>query len=317
MYRIGIDLGGTNIAAGLVDAHFQIIDKRSVKTNVPRPVHQIMDDMVDLVKSLLSGSGISFADIICIGVGVPCTANPENGHLEDANNLGFEDVPFLALLQQRFPVPVYFGNDANVAAWGEYIAGDYPEDSFIMVTIGTGIGGGIILNGKIWSGINGAAAEFGHMSIDVHGAPCNCGRRGCFEAICSANALAEQARAAMGSAPESLLWTLCGGRLSDMEAKYVFMAAESGDSLAVSLLDRYISYLSEGITNIINIFQPAVLCLGGGVSGAGERLLLPLRRKVSQRIYSKNSRRNTQIVIAKLNNDAGILGAALLGLERQ
>lgn len=317
MYRIGIDLGGTNIAAGLVDEDLRIVDSCSVSTNVPRPVEAIVGDMARLAQILLERNGLKWQDAASVGVGVPCTANPENGHMEDANNLGFEDTPFLSLLAERLPVSVYFDNDANVAAWGEYRSGGYPEDSFLMVTIGTGIGGGIILNGRLWPGINGAAAEFGHMTIDHDGVRCNCGRRGCFEAMASAPALARMAREAMASQPESRLWILCGGDPHRVEAKTVFEGAAAGDPVCSRLLDTYTTILAEGITNLVNIFQPAVLCIGGGVSRAGEALLNPLRQKVAARIYSKNAKRNTRIELAKLDNDAGILGAALLGIGRE
>lgn len=313
MYTIGIDLGGTNIVAGLVDEKLIIVDKCSVKTNAPRPVEAVVEDMVSMANELVNRNRLTMADIASIGVGVPCTANPDNGHLEDANNLGYDDEPFLTLLAEKVPVPVYFDNDANVAAWGEYLAGGYKEDSLVMVTLGTGIGGGIILGGKLWSGINGAAAEFGHMTIDLDGTPCNCGRIGCFEAMASANALISQAREAMPRYPESVLWKLCGGDLQKVEAKTVFDGAAAKDEASMEILDRYVTYLAEGIANIINIFQPAILCIGGGVSKAGDALLIPLREKVAQRIYSKNSNRNTVIELAKLDSDAGVLGAALLG----
>lgn len=316
MYRIGIDLGGTNIVAGLVDEHLKITDKCSVKTNVPRPVESIVSDMARMVRTLMERNQLKDGDVASVGVGVPCTANPDNGHMEDANNLGFDDVPFLSLLAEKVPCPVCFDNDANVAAWGEYQNGNYPEDSFVMVTLGTGIGGGIILNGKLWPGINGAAAEFGHMTVDYDGVPCNCGRKGCFEAMASANALIAQAKERMQMSPQSLLWSLCGGNMEKVEARTVFEAAAAGDEIAADLLDRYTTYLAEGITNIINIFQPAVVCIGGGVSRAGAALLLPLREKTAQRIYSKNSKRNAKIVLAELDNDAGVLGAALLGMRR-
>lgn len=315
MYRIGIDLGGTNIVAGLVDENLRITDKCSVKTNVPRPIEAMVEDMVQLVSALLERNGLCCDDVRSVGVGVPCTANPENGHLEDANNLGFEDELFLPLLAEKLPCPVYFDNDANVAAWGEYRAGDYPEDSFIMMTIGTGIGGGIILGGKLHTGINGAAAEFGHMSIAYDGIPCNCGRKGCFEAMASATALIRQGQQRMAQDRNTLLWKLCRGKQENLEAKTVFDAAAVGDRVAMELLDSYTTVLAEGIANIINIFQPAVLCIGGGVSKAGQMLLQPVRNKVSQRIYSKNAKRNTTIQLAKLDNDAGVLGAALLGTE--
>lgn len=317
MYRIGIDLGGTNIVVGLVEQDFRIVDKCSVKTQVPRSVESITADMAQMARTLLERNRLLWQDVASVGVGVPGTANPENGHMEDANNLGFDDVPFLPLLAKKIPVPVHFGNDANVAAWGEYLTGGYQEDSFVMVTVGTGIGGGIILGGSLWPGINGAAAEFGHMTIDHDGVPCNCGRRGCFEAMASANALITQAREQMRKHPESLLWSLCGGNAAKVEAKTVFDGAAAGDETARELLDVYITYLAEGITNIINVFQPAVLCVGGGVSRAGEVLLRPLREEVARRVYSRNSKRNTRIELAKLGNDAGILGAALLGSGRQ
>ncbi len=316
MYRIGIDLGGTNIAAGLVEQHLKIADKLSVKTKAPRSAESMIADMVQMAQTLLERNHLGWQDVTSVGVGVPCTAKQENGHMEDANNLGFDDEPFLTLLAEKIPVPVYFDNDANAAAWGEYRTGGYPEDSFVMVTIGTGIGGGIILNGRLWAGINGAAAEFGHMTIDYQGAPCNCGRRGCFETMASANALIAQAREQMLRHPESLLWHLCGGSMDNVEAKTVFDGAAAGDETARKLLDTYTDYLAEGVANIINILQPAVICIGGGVSRAGEALLLPLREKAARHIYSGNSKRNTEIVPAKLDNDAGIIGAALLGSGR-
>ncbi len=313
MYRIGIDLGGTNIVAGLVNEKREIIDLLSVKTNVPRPVESILRDMAALVEQLLARNGLTRQLVESVGVGVPCTANPENGHMEDANNLGFDDAPFLGPLSHLLKLPVYFDNDANVAAWGEYLAGAYEEDSFIMVTIGTGIGGGIILNGRLWPGINGAAAEFGHMTIDMNGMACNCGRRGCFEALASASALADFAREHMRSDPHTRLWELCGGDLGAVEAKTVFDGAQAGDLVSLALLNRYTDPLAQGIANIINIFQPAVLCIGGGISRAGDALLQPLRAKTAKLIYSKNSKKNTRIELARLYNEAGVLGAALLG----
>ncbi|MDE7261491.1 MAG: ROK family protein [Oscillospiraceae bacterium] len=312
MYRIGIDFGGTFIAAGLVDGAMRIVDRASVRTNVPRPIEGMIGDMDSMVRELLERNGLRREQAASVGVGVPGTANVENGHIEDANNLGFDDEPFVPLLEEQLGLPVRFGNDANAAAWGEYRTGNYPEDSFVMMTLGTGIGGGIILNGKLWSGINGAAAEFGHMAIRCGGAPCSCGRSGCFEAYGSATALIRQARERMQADDGTLLWELCGGDLARVEAKTVFDGAEKGDAACVQLLDGYTTCLAEGAANIINLFQPAYLCVGGGVSRAGDALLLPLREKTAKRIYSQNAKRNTQIVLARLDNDAGIIGAALL-----
>lgn len=312
MYRIGIDLGGTFIAAGLVDGSLRIMDKESVRTNAPRPMEAIADDMAALVRTLLARNGLRRENLAAVGVGVPGTANRENGRLEDANNLGFDDEPFVSVLEERLGLPVRFGNDANAAAWGEYQVSGCREGSFIMMTIGTGIGGGVILNGKLWDGINGAAAEFGHMTIRYDGVPCSCGRTGCFEAYASATALIRQARERMETDRETLLWKLCGGDAGRVEARTVFDGAAAGDAACAELLDTYTTYLAEGTANIINLFQPAFLCVGGGVGRAGEALLTPLREKTARRIYSQNAKRNTQIILARLGNDAGIIGAALL-----
>lgn len=313
MYWIGIDFGGTSIVTGLVDENKKIRDRVSVKTRVPRPIEEMADDMVNMVRTLLTRNGLDKTQIRSVGVGVPCTANEETGHMEDANNLGFADVAFVSLLERKLGMPVRMGNDANAAAWGEYMAGDYKEDSMVMVTLGTGIGGGIILNRKLWTGYNYAAGEFGHMTLRMDGVPCTCGRRGCFEAYGSATALISQARERMRWDKDTVLWQLCGGDETRVEAKTVFDGAALGDGASQELVDRYTDYLSEGIASLINIFQPALVCVGGGVSRAGDALLEPLRRKTAEKIYSRNARRNARIVLARLGNDAGILGAALLG----
>lgn len=312
MYRIGIDLGGTFIAAGLVDGSLQLVDKLSVPTRVPRPIGAMVDDMAAMVEELVYRNGLERGDIASLGVGVPCTANRENGHMEDANNLGFDDMLFVPLLEARTGMKVFFENDANAAAWGEYRTSGCREGSFIMMTIGTGIGGGVILDGRLWTGINGAAGEFGHMTIRTGGERCTCGRRGCFEACASATALIRRARARMRAESGTLLWKLCGGDPGRLEAKTVFDGAAAGDRVSARLLDEYIADLAEGAANIINLFQPAWLCIGGGVSRAGDALLLPLREKTRGLIYSKNAKKNTQLILARLDNDAGIIGAALL-----
>lgn len=312
-YRIGIDLGGTNIAAGLVDQERRLIDKLSVKTAAPRPVDSLVRDMADMVRVLMERRGLRRGDILSAGVGVPGTANEETGCIEDADNLGFSNEPFLSKAADALGMPVRFANDANAAAWGEYMAGDYEGGSLVMVTLGTGVGGGIILNGRLWPGANFAAGEFGHMAIRAGGEPCNCGRAGCFESYGSATALIRQARRRMETDRQTALWALCGGDPASLEARTVFDAAARRDRAGLELLDSYTTALSEGLANLINILQPAYLCVGGGVSRAGEALLRPLREKTMDKIYSRNSKRNTRIVLARLDNDAGLIGAALLG----
>ncbi len=312
MYKIGIDLGGTNTVAGLVDENGHILDRASVKTNLPTTMERIVASIIQLTHRLLDDHGLSCRDLASLGVGVPCTANKETGCMEDADHLGFPGGQLVAPLHQALQIPIFIENDANAAAWGEYRAGHYGADSFFLVTLGTGIGGGIICNGKLLPGINHAAGELGHMSIDLKGNPCVCGRRGCFETYGSATALICQTKKAMEADKSTLLWQVCGGNAANVEAKTVFTAAAQGDRLAAQLIDDYTTYLAEGLTNIVNILAPAYLCIGGGVSHAGDRLLIPVRDKIYQRMYAKAEAKKPQIVLAKLHNDAGILGAALL-----
>lgn len=312
MYRIGIDLGGTNIVAGLVNDKLTIVDRTEVKTDTPRSARSIAADLSSMVKLLMDRNHLKREDIASVGVGVPCTANPETGWMEDADHLGFPEAPLVQMLSRQLGLPVRIGNDANVAAWGEYKTGGYQTDSFIMVTLGTGVGGGIILGGALWDGINHAAGEFGHMTISYNGEPCSCGKRGCFELYGSATALVRRATQKMRFDNRTALWELCGYDISKLEAKTVFHASGNGDPTARQLVEEYSDFLAEGLANIINIFQPEYLCIGGGVSRAGEQLLSLLRTKTASRVLTGSSKRNTKIVLAKLDNDAGVIGAALL-----
>jgi glucokinase len=300
MYRIGIDLGGTNTAAGLVDAHGHIVDRESVKTNLPTNLDRIVRDITSLCHILMARNSLEKQDIQMVGVGVPCTANVQTGWMEDADHLGFSGGPLKSQLQVALQLPVAIGNDADCAAWGEYKVGGYDSDSFILVTLGTGVGGGIILGGRLITGVNNAAGEIGHMTIHMDGEPCGCGNNGCFEAYGSASALIRHAREATGEAIT--------------EAKEVFDRAAAGEQVFVRLLDEYTTHLAVGLANLINIFGPAYICIGGGVSLAGDVLLQPVREKTYDRMFAKAASKKPQIILAKLHNDAGILGAALLEL---
>lgn len=298
MYRIGIDLGGTNTVAGLVDSQGKLLDTRAVKTNLPTTLDKIVHNILVLTLQLLNANGLSRAQIASVGVGVPCTADPKSGWMEDADHLGFPGGPLVERLEATLQLPVCIGNDANCAAWGEYIAGGYGCGSLILVTLGTGIGGGIIVDGKLVDGVNHAAGEVGHMMLYADGRPCTCGRNGCFEAHGSATALIRRACAVTGEAIT--------------EAKTVFDRAAAGDAVCISILEEYTECLADGFANLINIFAPDVLCIGGGVSHAGDALLTPVREKTMQRIYAKTAKENTRIELARLQNDAGIIGAAWL-----
>lgn len=302
MYRIGIDLGGTNTVAGLVDETGVMIDRESVKTNLPTDLARIVRDITYLCRTLMKRGGLENKDVTLVGVGVPCTANCQTGWMEDADHLGFSGGPLVEELEKALGLPAAIGNDADCAAWGEYRAGYYDSDSFLMVTLGTGVGGGIILGGKLITGVNNAAGELGHMTIAMDGEPCGCGHNGCFEAYASASALIRHAREATGEAIT--------------EAKEVFDRAAAGEQPFVRILDEYTTHLAVGLANLINIFAPAYICLGGGVSMAGDALLLPVREKTYDRMFARAAARKPRIILAKLGNDAGVLGAALLEIGR-
>lgn len=313
MYYIGVDLGGTNIAAGIVNQDGTILYKDSVPTGKGGS-SAIAERIAALVNQLLTHEGLKAEDLEAIGIGVPGTANQETGLVEYANNLGMEDEPFLQKLKPYFPdTRLAFENDANAAAYAEYRFGAAKgTQSMIMVTLGTGIGGGMIFGGKLFEGINYAAGEFGHFTIKHDGLPCNCGRRGCFERYASATALVEQTREAMKNHPESELWNLCGGDIDKVDGKILFDGVERGDAAAKDVLDTFTGYLGTGIIDLINIFQPEIICLGGGISKAGTLLTAPVQKMMAKESYTRMSKRQPKIVTASLGNDAGIIGAALL-----
>jgi glucokinase len=313
-YYIGIDLGGTNIAAGIVTAEGKIIQKSSVPTPKGVSAAEIVQDMAKLVQALLQDANIGIHQIVSIGLGVPGTVNKATGVVEYANNLGFYNDNIVEMLQKYFPgKKIFFDNDANAAAWGEFIIGcGKGSKSMIAVTLGTGVGGGIVLDGNLYGGMNYAAGELGHVVINFDGKVCTCGRRGCFEAYASATALIEQTKEAMEKNPSSALWELCNGELLQVEGKTLFQGVDREDKVAVQVLEQYIQYLSVGLVNIINIFQPEIVCIGGGISKAGAKLIEPLQVIIDRENYARASEKQTKLLIAQLDNDAGIIGAALL-----
>mgnify|MGYP000149367773 FL=1 len=314
-YYIGIDLGGTNIAAGVVNENNEIVAKTSVKTGSGRPVNLIVDDMANAAKSAAESIGLTLNEVEWVGVGAPGTANKASGVIEYSNNLGWYDVPLVQMLEERTGKKVYIENDANAAAYGEYVAGAAKKaDSSVMVTLGTGVGGGIVLNNKIYTGFNFAGAELGHSVIVVDGRPCTCERRGCLEAYASATGLITTTREYMEKYKDSVMWDLVEHDLSKVSGRTAFDAMRKGDKAGKMVVDEYIKYLACGITNIINTFQPDILCIGGGICHEGDTLMVPLKEIVKREVYSRNSAKNTEIVAASLGNDAGIIGAALLGM---
>ena len=288
-------------------------------TLADRPGEEIVADMASLTKKIIERNGLSLSDVEYVGIATPGTANSKTGVVEYANNLPFKNFPISELFIKALPVKkVIIDNDANAAALGEALAGAAKDTkSSVMITLGTGVGGGIILDGKIFAGgLNCSGAELGHTVISVGGRQCSCGRRGCFEAYSSATALTSLTKEKMRELEllgiDSLLFEEAEkeGKIS---ARTAFNAAKRGDAHGQKLVDDYVTYLAAGITNAINIFQPEVVSIGGGVSGEGENLLAPLRKIVDIEQYTRDNPVKAKLVKAVLGNDAGIVGAAGLG----
>lgn len=313
-YYVGIDLGGTNIVAGVVDENYRIITKATTKTNCPRPEKEIAEDMAKVALEAIQKACLTVDDIEWVGIGTPGIANSETGIIEYSNNLGFENTPMVDYIKEFIDKPVFIENDANAAAYGEFVAGAAKgANNAVCITLGTGVGGGIVIDGKIYAGSNFAGAEIGHTVIEVDGAQCSCGRKGCFEAYSSATGLIRMTKEAMYQDKESIMWQMTEEKGGKVSARTAFDCMREGDKSAKSVTDKYIKYLAAGITNTINIFQPDILCIGGGVCNEGDALLVPVKKLVKEEVYTRNSQKNTEIVIAKLGNDAGIIGAAFLG----
>ena len=315
MYRVGIDLGGTNIVAGVVDDEYNIIARAECKTAVPRPEADICDSMADVVKKAVKKAKLTMDDIDYIGIGVPGAVNPETRIIETSPNLFFQNWEVSKMMEERLHKYVKVENDANAAALGEFLAGSAKGSrNAIAITLGTGVGGGIIIDGKIYSGSNYAGAELGHMVIIKDGKQCGCGRHGCWEAYASATALIEMTKEAIRNekAEFSYMLNAVEGDLNKVSGKTAFDAMLAGDNTGTAVVNQYIEYLATGLVNVINIFQPDVLCIGGGVSRQGENLLGPLRNIIERERFTKYNDKQTQVCVATLGNDAGIIGAACI-----
>ena len=314
MYKLGIDLGGTNIVAGIVDENYKIIATAKRKTNCPRPAEEIVDDMAAVALEAIENAGLKISDIDSAGVGSPGAIDPKTGTVIYSNNLNFFNVELGSMLKDKTGIDFFIENDANAAAYGEFVAGaGRGTKDFVMITLGTGVGGGIIINGQIYSGSNGAGAELGHVVIEMNGEMCNCGRQGCWEAYASATALIRQTKQAMIKYPKTVMWDIVKGDINAVNGLTAFDAMRQGDEAGKQVVDKYIYYISVGAANNINIFQPEVFCIGGGISKEGDNLILPLKTYIEGDNYARNLDKNTVIKAAELGNDAGIIGAAFLG----
>lgn len=312
-YHLGIDLGGTNIAVGVVDSAYRIIGKSSIPTAVPDMPEHVADRIAQASLQAVENAGISMENIETAGVGSPGSVDPYRGIVLHAYNLGFVGTPLRELLSERLHKPVYLENDANAAAYGEVMAGAARgRRNVVVVTLGTGVGGGVLVDGKLISGSSYCGGELGHMGMVYDGEPCTCGRKGCIEAYCSVTALIRQTQEKMTRYPQSVMWELCGRDLAKVNGRTAFDGMRRGDEPATQVVRQYVSYIAYAVTSIVNLLQPEILLIGGGISKEGETLLAPVREIMLQETFCREPERNTVLAAATLGNDAGIIGAAAL-----
>ena len=317
-YTIGVDLGGTTITAGIVDEEFKVLHKCTCDTDLPQPEEVIEEKIANLCRQVLVESNLTLDDLLWVGIGTPGSVNSKTGVVDFNANFGYYDWELRDHMEKRLGCKVYIENDANAAAYGEFIAGGARGAKYaVVITLGTGIGGGIIIDGKLFPAPDYAGAELGHMVIQKDGRPCMCGRNGCWEKYASARALAEDTKAAMLSHPKNMMWQLVDGDITKVGAKTAFDGMAAGDELATQLINKFVEYVACGLTNVVNIFQPEIICIGGGVSKQGEVLLAPVRKLVNWEDYARDGKRRVTIKPAELFNDAGVVGAAWLGNQEK
>ncbi|MCI8622315.1 MAG: ROK family protein [Provencibacterium sp.] len=313
-YYLGVDLGGTNIAVGAVDEHYRIVGRGGVKTDLPRPAEEIVKAIWEACRLALSDAGLTLEQIEWVGIGSPGVVNSASGEIEFANNLNFHHVPLRRMVYECIGRPTYLENDANAAAYGEVLAGGARGyQDVVAITLGTGVGGGIIIGGRIYSGYNHAGAELGHVGMFYGGEACSCGAVGCVESFCSASALIRQTKDKMKAQPDSQMWELCGGDMDKVSGRTAFDAMRAGDTAGSEVVRQYCDYLGYAVNSFTNLLQPQIVLIGGGISHEGETLLEPIRQYVYTHGLVADPEKRVRVEAATLGNDAGIIGAAFLG----
>lgn len=312
-YYLGLDVGGTNFAAGVVDENYNIIARESIPAAVGTTVEELTFHMAEVSKQAVRKAGLQLEDISSWGICMPSNINPKNNLLVHANCFGWKNVPIYDYLRKYISLPIYIANDANGATYGEILAGSASQYSTaIMLTLGTGVGGGIIIDNKIYAGADNMGAELGHVKLVYNGARCTCGQRGCMEAYCSATALIRITKEAVQNNSSSLIWELCDNDENRISGEVICKAALQGDPLAIEILDDYTSHLAAGISSLVVIFRPEVIMLGGGIAQAGDLILKPVNEKLKIYTHAGDEIGVPPVVCASLGNDAGIIGAAFL-----
>jgi glucokinase len=311
MYAIGVDIGGMSIKAGVVDENGKILLENREKT---APTHtECIENLKKQIKELLEKLSLNIEDVRGIGIGCPGAVTSETGVVEVLPNLGWEKVPLVEILKQTFDTEIKISNDANVAALGEAVYGCAKEyDNVVMFTLGTGVGGGMIIEKKLFEGGWSRGAELGHTTLVLDGRPCTCGRKGCVETYVSATALIEDTKTAMLENKDSKMWEVVLGDIKNVDGRTAFECSKIGDKTAIEVVDTYVKYLSESIMNMLNIFRPEAFIIGGGISGQGDYLIDKIVDYLERFDYGYKFAPKTKILTATLGNGAGIIGAAAL-----
>ncbi|MBQ9714189.1 MAG: ROK family protein [Clostridia bacterium] len=316
-YIIGIDLGGMGAKGGVFSYEGELLVCDKIKTDKNDGFEGTVESLSVFCKSLAKDAGVSYTDVVAIGMGSPGVVDSTRGLVLRWSNFNWDNVPLAEVLSKKTEKPVYIANDANVAAFGEAKFGSTAQyQSSILLTIGTGVGGGMVFDGKLIEGYRSAGAELGHVTIREGGLPCACGRRGCYEKYASTTALIRQTRHAMVENLDSLLWEEAGGKIEKVDGRTAFAAARRGDKTAQEVIRQFVGYLSEGIADFVNILRPEAIVLGGGIANEGEELFAPLRKAVDERTYIAMDIVPLKIVGAALGNKAGMYGAYALAKEK-
>ncbi|WP_346915318.1 ROK family protein [Clostridium sp.] len=309
---IGIDLGGTNVGIGIVDNENKLIYKDSIPTKSERGFNEIVEDIVDLISRIININNISKEHIQGIGIGVPGIVDPKSGIVIDCVNLRWNNVDIKGIIENKLNIPVSVGNDATVAGVAELVVGAMKGcQTGVLITLGTGIGGGIIINEEVYDGFHGVGSEIGHMIVGENYYNCNCGRNGCLETFSSSTAIIRYVRKLIEEGNDSAIMAEVKGNLNSIDGKVIFDQAKAGDKVACKVIDRMTNYLAIGIMNIISVIDPEVFVIGGGLSATGEYLISIIRDKVSQIAYYKGMDIG-EIILSRIGNDGGIIGAAAL-----
>ena len=313
---VGVDLGGSKILSVVADAHGNVISRDLRVTLASQGSDIVIKVILESVRHAVVQAGVSLSQLSGIGIGAPGVSNPSTGVVFTSPNLpGWQDVPLRDIIAGEMGLSTFLINDANAAALGElYFGAARGTSNFIYITVSTGIGGGIVIDGKLYSGAGGTAGEIGHMTIADNGPRCTCGNTGCWEQLASGTALAREARRRITEGAETIILDYAGGDIEKVTAEEVSRAFDRGDGLAGELLSRTSYYLGVGFANLINIFNPELMVIGGGLSNMGDKLLAPAYRVAGERAF-KESDRAGRCTRAELGGGAGVLGAAALSLE--